>query len=82
MTSGQTEDSHPFWSPVNQDEILFLRDHKNLFLLSVSTGEVKQITHYKKANISLDYPTFSSDGKKVYYSLFNKIGDIFILENF
>jgi serine/threonine protein kinase len=82
LTSGQTEDSHPFWSPVNPDEILFLRDHKNLFLLSVSTGEVKQITFYKKANISLDYPTFSFDAKKIYFSLLNKIGDIFILENF
>jgi serine/threonine protein kinase len=82
LTSGDSEDSHPFWSRINPDQILFVRDHKNLFLLTVSTGEIKQITNYKKANISLDYPSFSFDGTKVYFSLFNKIGDIFILENF
>lgn len=82
LTSGTSEDSHPFWSPANQDQILFLRDHKNLFLISVSSGQLKQVTNYNKANITLDYPSFSFDGKKVYYSLFNKIGDIFILENF
>jgi Tol biopolymer transport system component len=82
LTSGNAEDSHPFWSPVNKDEILFLRDHKNLFLLSVSKGSERKITNYIKANITLDYPSFSFDGSKVYYSLFNKIGDIFVLENF
>ena len=82
LTSGPDEDSHPFWSPVDPDKILFLRDHKNLYLLSVSTGELKQLTNYNRANTTLDYPSFSFDGKKVYYSLFNKIGDIFILEKF
>jgi serine/threonine protein kinase len=82
LTSGETEDSHPFWSPVNKDEILFLRDHKNLFLLTISTGKLRQITEYKKANITLDYPTLSADGQKVFYSLFNKIGDIYVLENY
>jgi len=82
ITSGESEYSHPQWSPKNKDVILCLRDHKNLCLISISTGEVKQITDFVEANIVLDYPSWSFDGEKAYFSLTKKVGDVYILENY
>ena len=82
ITSGEAEFSHPRWSPCDKDEILCLRDHKNVCLVSVSTGKVKQITDFVEANVILDYPSWSFDGKKIYFSLAKKVGDVYILENY
>ncbi|MEE9167429.1 MAG: protein kinase [Candidatus Neomarinimicrobiota bacterium] len=82
ITSGESEDSHPRWSPANGDQILFVRDHKNLCLVSVSTGKVKQITNFVEANLILDYPSWSFDGKTIYFSLTRKVGDVYVLENY
>ena len=80
LLAGESEDSHPEWSRQDQDVILFLRDHENLCLVSVSTGEVKQITNYEEA--TLDYPSWSFDGKRIYYPVTRKTGDIYILEDY
>jgi len=82
ITSGEAEFSHPRWSPRDKDEILCLRDHKNVCLVSVSTGKVKQITDFVEANVILDYPSWSFDGKNIYFSLAKKVGDVYILENY
>ncbi|MFQ5798379.1 MAG: protein kinase [Bacteroidota bacterium] len=82
ITSGEAEFSHPRWSPRDKDEILCLRDHKNVCLVSVSTGKVKQITDFVEANVILDHPSWSFDGKKIYFSLAKKVGDVYILENY
>jgi len=82
MTFGDSEDSHPQWSPRDKDVILFLRDHKNLFLLSVNTKKVRQITNFVEANILTDYPSWSFDGKKIYFSYLKKAGDVYVLENY
>jgi eukaryotic-like serine/threonine-protein kinase len=76
------EDSHPAWSPRNSDEILFLRDHKRLAILSVSTGKVRFLPGYSEGSYILDYPSWSPDGKRVYFSVSKKSGDIYILEDF
>jgi eukaryotic-like serine/threonine-protein kinase len=76
------EDSHPAWSPTNSDEILFLRDHKRLAVVSVSTGRVKFLPGYSEGSYILDYPSWSRDGKKVYFSVARKSGDIYVLEGF
>ena len=78
----QHEDGHPAWSPVNRDQILFLRNHSMLCLLTVSTGEVRQIMDYMPGSVTLDYPSLSFDGKKAYFSVSRKTGDIFLLENY
>jgi eukaryotic-like serine/threonine-protein kinase len=82
LTFGEVEHSHPQWSPVDPDIILFLTEHKNICLLQVSTGEIKQLTNIRDAGVTIDYPTWSSDGKKVYFSLDRKVGDIFVMENY
>ncbi len=76
------EDSHPAWSPRNPDEILFLRDHKRLAILSVSTGKVRFLPGYSEGSYILDYPSWSPDGKRVYFSVARKSGDIYVLEGF
>ena len=81
MTKNE-EDSHPAWSPRNSDEILFLRDHKRLAILSVSTGKVRFLPGYSEGSYILDYPSWSPDGKRVYFSVSKKSGDIYILEDF
>ncbi|HKF43457.1 MAG TPA: hypothetical protein VKG01_10185, partial [Thermoanaerobaculia bacterium] len=80
--TSDSEDSHPDWSPKNPDEILFLRDHKRLAILSVSTGRVRFLPGYSEGNFMLDYPSWSPDGKRVYFSVFRKSGDIYVLEGF
>jgi TolB protein len=82
LVTGDRENSHPQWSPADPDQILFVRDHKNLFLVSVSTGKERQITHYEAANLIVDYPSWAFDGKKVYFSLTRKVGDLYILKNY
>jgi Tol biopolymer transport system component/DNA-binding winged helix-turn-helix (wHTH) protein len=76
------EDSHPAWSPTDPDTVLFLRDHKRLALLSVSTGEVRFLPGTPEGSGLLDFPSWSPDGKKVYYSVTRKSGDVFLLEGF
>ena len=82
ITSGEAEFSHPQWSPVDMDVILCLRDHKNVCLVSISSGKVKQITDFVEANVILDHPSWSFDGKKIYFSVAKKVGDVYILENY
>lgn len=82
LTHEETEDSHPQWSPRNADEILFLRNHKNFFVLSVATRRVQQITFYKQSNVILDFPSWSFDAKAVYFNEQRKVGDIYVLENY
>jgi Tol biopolymer transport system component/serine/threonine protein kinase len=76
------EDSHPFWSPKDPDTILFLRDHKRLATLSVSTGKVTLLPWTPEGSYVLDYPSWSPDGKRIYLSVAHKTGDIYRLEGF
>jgi Tol biopolymer transport system component len=57
-------------------------NHKNICTVSVSTGEIKQLTHNVESDLILDYPSWSPDGKKAYYSISRKTGDIYTLENY
>jgi Tol biopolymer transport system component len=82
LTFGNEEHSHPQWSPVDQDLILFVLNHKNICTVSISTGEITQLTHNVESDLILDYPSWSPDGKKVYYSISRKTGDIYTLENY
>jgi Tol biopolymer transport system component len=76
------EDSHPSWSPTDPDTILFLRDHRHLALVSVATGKVRILPGTPEGSGLLDYPSWSPDGKKIYYTVSRKTGDIYLLEGF
>ena len=82
ITFGNEEHSHPQWSPLDPDVILFVLNHKNLCTVSVATGKIEQLTHYIQSDLILDYPSWSPDGRKIYYSISRKTGDIYTLENY
>ncbi len=82
VTSGTAEHSHPQWSPVDSDLILFVLDHKNLCAVRPSSGKIEQLTSYTESDLVLDYPSWSHDGRKIYYSITRKTGDIYTLENY
>ncbi len=76
------EDSHPTWSPTDPDTILFLRDHKRLATVSASTGKVTLLPWTPAGSYVLDYPSWSPDGRRIYFSVNRKVGDIYALEGF
>jgi len=82
LTFGEVEHSHPMWSPVDPDIILFLEDHQSICLLRVSTGEIERIQEFHESTTTIDYPSWSSDGSKIYFTKDEKFGDIFVLEDY
>jgi Tol biopolymer transport system component len=80
LTNGESEDSHPRWSSVNPDEVLFLRDHRRLCVVSVSTGRVRELPFRQDGTFFLDYPSWTRDGKRVFFSIHKKTGDIYVIE--
>lgn len=83
ILAGEAEYSHPQCSPLDKDAIMCLEDHKKIVLVSVATGKITRLKEFTESGINLiDYPTWSSDGKKIYFSLFKKTGDVYTLENY
>jgi serine/threonine protein kinase/Tol biopolymer transport system component len=82
LTSDEHEHSHPQWSPTDPDRILMVLDHKNLATASVRTGVVTPLTFFDESTVRVDYPTWSFDGTKIYFSLVRRVGDIYTLENY
>ena len=80
LTNGESEDSHPRWSSVNPDEILFLRDHHRLCVVSVSTGRVRELPFQQDGTFFLDYPSWTHDGKRIFFSIHKKSGNIYVIE--
>jgi Tol biopolymer transport system component len=80
LTNGEFEDSHPRWSPVNPDEILFLRDHRRLCVISISTGRVRELPFQMDGTYFLDYASWSGDGKRIYFSIHKKAGNIYVID--
>ena len=80
LTNGEFEASHPRWSPVNPDEILFLRDHRQLCVVSVSTGRVRELPFQQDGTYFLDYASWARDGRRVFFSIHKKTGNIYVIE--
>ena len=80
ISKGTQELSHPQWSAKHPDRILVVVDHKNLATLSVSTGEITPVTRFDDSTRYVDYPSWSPDGTRVYFSMTRKVGDLFLLE--
>jgi Tol biopolymer transport system component len=82
ISKGNTRElSHPQWSPRDPDRVLVVVDHKNLATLSVATGTVIPLTRYDDSTRYVDYPSWSPDGRKVYFSMTRTVGDLVLLDN-
>jgi Tol biopolymer transport system component len=82
ISKGNTRElSHPQWSPRDPDRVLVVVDHKNLATLSVATGTVIPLTRYDDSTRYVDYPSWSPDGRKVYFSMTRTVGDLILLDN-
>jgi len=80
VSTGTAELSHPQWSPRDDDRILLVVDHKNVAVLSVGKGTLEPLTHFDESTREIDYPSWSPDGTKVYFSMTLRVGDIFLVE--
>ncbi len=80
VSKSTLELSHPRWSPKDPDRILVVVDHKNLATLSVATGALTPITRYDDSTRYVDYPSWSPDGARIYFSMTRKVGDLFLLD--
>ncbi len=81
VPTDDAEYSHPACSPVDPDLVLCVRDHIDLVVVSVSTGKVTVLKKFNNPSIRLtDYPSWSPDGKKVYFDQLQRSGDIFVME--
>jgi len=80
LAGGRVEYSHPQWCPTDPDRILVVIDHKDLGIVRVSTGEVERITRLAASTIVVDYPSWSPDGRSVYFGIGRKTGDVYLLE--
>jgi eukaryotic-like serine/threonine-protein kinase len=81
ITRGTLELSHPQTTPARPGEILVVVDHENLALVSERTGELTFVTHLDDSTLVVDYPSWGPDGKKVYFSISRRIGDLYLIEN-
>ena len=82
ITSGENESSHPRFRPDDPDWIVYLENHKNIILRSLRTGETRPLTNFTESNLVIDYPSWSPDGKKIYFTMARNVGDVFLLENY
>ena len=80
LTNGEFEASHGRWSPVNPDEILFLRDHRQLCIISVSTGRIRELPFQMDGTYFLDYASWAHDGRRIFFSIHKKSGNIYVIE--
>ena len=82
ITSGVHESSHPRYRPNDPDTIAYLENHKAIVLRSLSTGATRRLSEVTESNRVIDYPSWSPDGTRLYFSMSTNVGDIFILENY
>jgi len=80
LAGGRVEYSHPQWCPTDPDRILVVIDHKDLGIVRVSTGEVERITRLAASTIVVDYPSWSPDGRSVYFGIGRKTGNVYLME--
>lgn len=70
------------WSP-DDDKITFAGSRNNLwniYWVSRSTKEQKQLTHYKKLNAFVRYPDWDPSGRRIIYEYSESTGNIWLME--
>lgn len=82
IPTDDAEYSHPVFSRIHSDRVVCVRDHIDIVEVSISTGKVTYLKKFEDPAIRLtDYPSWSPDGKKVYFDQIRRSGDIFVMEN-
>ena len=75
--------SWPFsWSP-DDDKIAFAgfrNDFWNVYWISRSTKEQKQLTNYNKMNAFVRYPEWDPAGKRIIYEYSESVGNIWLMD--
>ncbi len=82
LTRGANECSHPRYRPGDPGSIVVLENHKNILLRSLATGATRRLTDFQESNLVIDYPSWSPDGTKIYFTMLRNVGDVFLLENY
>ena len=80
LTEGSAEYSHPQWCPTDPNRIVVVVQHKDLATLHVDTGEIEPLTDLASSTTVVDYPSWTPDGRSVYFSLARRTGDIFLIQ--
>ncbi len=83
VATGRYEAYHPFFSPSGR-WLYFQRDHKNLYRVpgpsqGWANAVPEQVTNFSGADLYLENPRISRDGRKLFYTRGRRTGDIFIL---
>jgi Tol biopolymer transport system component len=80
IAGGDVEYSHPQWNPADQDEILVVVDHKYLAIIHISTRAVEHVTSTASSMVLVDYPSWTHDGKQIYFIEIRRTGDLFMID--
>ncbi|MBZ5590462.1 MAG: protein kinase [Acidobacteriia bacterium] len=67
LTTGGERMRHPSFSPDGK-WIYIQPSHRNIFRVPAVGGALEQVTHFPDANLFLEEPTVSPDGRYLYYS--------------
>jgi len=77
IPTGGDDDAHPAISPDGQ-HILFLRDHRDLYIVPAAGGEPALLRSFAEPNRMIDFPSWTPDGQIV-FSRTDKSGDLWLL---
>lgn len=79
ISTGNTDDAHPDVSSDGQ-RIMFLRNHRDLFVVPIQGGEPELVYAFEAHNRLIEFPAWTPDGSGIVFSIAEKTGDIFLLE--
>ena len=82
ITRGPDESSHPRLRPGDPGTIAYLENHKNILLRPLAGGEARRLTAFTDTNLVIDYPSWSPDGTRIFFTMAKNVGDVFLLENY
>ena len=77
VSTGGRDDAHPAVSP-DGGLLLFVRDHRDLYVMPVAGGEPTLVRSFTEPNRMIDFPSWTPDGR-ILFSVTDKSGDLFLL---